>query len=178
MRTIRLSRRVKTLKIWATSAEHHNLITGSGELERVDLAPLLQAPAEGVEHLLAPVADPLLTQPLPSDLGIEQRRRGVEVASPERAEEVDHDRLEVLLGNACHGFLLCDQRTVTTIRSRVGRCPRTAAEPLGREHPPRRQPREDGRLTVALASARHAPILRSREDQTRRALRALETVER
>jgi hypothetical protein len=58
------------------------LITAANELERVDLAALLDPPAESVKDLLAPVADPLLAQPLPHNVGIEQRRRRVDVALP------------------------------------------------------------------------------------------------
>jgi hypothetical protein len=64
----------------------HDLIAAAGELERVDLAALLEPRAEGLEHLLASAADPFLAQPLPGDLGIEQSRHGVEVAPPEGTE--------------------------------------------------------------------------------------------
>jgi hypothetical protein len=39
---------------------------------------------------------------MPADVRIEQPRRGFEIAAPEGAEEVDHDRLEVLLADAWH----------------------------------------------------------------------------
>jgi len=74
--------------------------TPARELECVDLAALLEPGAEGLEHLLAPVADPLSAQSLPGDVGIEQRGRRVEVASAKSAEEVGHHSLEVLLADA------------------------------------------------------------------------------
>jgi hypothetical protein len=48
------------------------------------------------------VANPLIAQPLPSDVWIEQRGRRVEVATAKSAEEVDHHGLEVLLADAWH----------------------------------------------------------------------------
>src|SRR5439155_18627625 len=44
----------------------HDLLAAARELECVDLAALLEPPAERVDHLLAPVTDPLLAQPLPA----------------------------------------------------------------------------------------------------------------
>src|SRR6266545_4818486 len=104
MRAIRPSRSVKRLKIWPSSGSPATSV-------------LLEPPAEGLDHLLASVADPVLAQPLPGDLGIEQCRRGVDVAAPEGAEEVDHDRLEVLLADACHRLLLGREQIVTADRS-------------------------------------------------------------
>src|SRR5439155_6633778 len=80
----------------------HNMLAAARELECVDLAALLEPPTEGVDHLLAPVTDPLLAQPLPADVGIEQPRRSFEITSPKGAEEVDHDRLQILLADAWH----------------------------------------------------------------------------
>ena len=37
----------------------HDLIIGAGELEPIDVAALLEPPAEGIDHLLAAVANPL-----------------------------------------------------------------------------------------------------------------------
>jgi hypothetical protein len=65
-------------------------------------------------HLLAAVTNPLLSQPLPADVRIEQLRRGFEITAPEGAEEVDHDRLEVLLADAWHLFLLLSVTSSTT----------------------------------------------------------------
>jgi hypothetical protein len=106
MRTIRPSRRAKTLKIWPSGSSagadvrsasaQHDPLAAAGELERVDPAALLEPPPERVEHLLAAVTDPLLAQPPPADLRIEQPRRSFEITAPKGAEEVDHDRLEVL----------------------------------------------------------------------------------
>src|SRR5262249_25663336 len=80
----------------------HDLGAAAGELECVDLAALLEPPTESVDHLLAPVTDPLLAQPLPAHIWIEQPRRSFEITAPKGAEEVDHDRLEVLLADAWH----------------------------------------------------------------------------
>jgi hypothetical protein len=40
----------------------HDLLAAAGELERVDLAALVESPAKGVEHLFAAVADPIFAQ--------------------------------------------------------------------------------------------------------------------
>src|SRR6266516_4266999 len=122
MRTIRPSRSVKTLKIWPRGSSAgpmigpraQHLLAAPGELECVELAALLEPPAEGVDHLLAAVTDPLLAQTLPADVRIEQPRRGFEIAAPEGAEEIDHDRLEVLLADAWHLFLLLGVTSSTT----------------------------------------------------------------
>jgi len=89
-----------------TAGAHHDLVAAAGEFERVDLTALLEPPAEGLDHLFAPLAARLLAQPLPLDLGIEQRASGVEVAAAECTEEVDHDRLEILLASARHSSRL------------------------------------------------------------------------
>jgi hypothetical protein len=78
MRMIRPSRRVKTLEDLAqgllleadvrSACAQHDLVAAAGELERVDLAALLEPPTERVDHLLAAVTDPLLAQPLPADV--------------------------------------------------------------------------------------------------------------
>src|SRR5712691_7850150 len=68
-------------------AQHHPL-AAAGELECVDLAALLEPPTERVDHLLAAATDPLLAQPLPADVRIEQLRRCFEITAPEGAEEV------------------------------------------------------------------------------------------
>jgi hypothetical protein len=121
MRTIRPSRRAKTLKIWPSGSSagadvrsacaQHDPLAAAGELERVDPAALLEPPPEGVEHLLAAVTDPLLAQPPPADLRIEQPRRSFEITAPKGAEEVDHDRLEVLLADAWHCSSLTSNRS-------------------------------------------------------------------
>jgi hypothetical protein len=49
---------------------------------------------------------PTAAQTLPADVRIEQPRRSFEITAPKGAEEVDHDRLEVLLADAWHLFLL------------------------------------------------------------------------
>ena len=64
------------------------MLAATGELECVDLAPLLEPQPERVDDLLAAVADPLLAQPLPADVGIEQPRRSFEITAPKGAEEV------------------------------------------------------------------------------------------
>src|SRR5262245_20655887 len=110
MRTIRPSRRVKTLKIWPSGSSadvgsaraQHDRLAAAGELRRVDLAALLQPPTERVDHLLRAVTNPLLAQPLPADVRIEQPRRRLEITAPDGAEEADHDRLEILLADAWH----------------------------------------------------------------------------
>ena len=63
------------------------MFAAARELECVDLATLLEPPMERVDHLLTPVTDPLLAQPLPADVGIEQRRRSFEITAAKRAEE-------------------------------------------------------------------------------------------
>src|SRR5262249_143912 len=112
MRTIRPSRRVKTLKIWPSGSSAGPMLgprapsttdlAAAGELERVDLAARLHPPTERVDHLLRAVTNPLLAQPLPADVRIEQPRRRLEITAPDGAEEVDHDRLEILLADAWH----------------------------------------------------------------------------
>jgi hypothetical protein len=62
----------------------HVGVTGSARRSRG-----AEPPTEGVDHLLAAVADPLLAQPLPADLRIKQPRRSFEIAAPKRAEEVE-----------------------------------------------------------------------------------------
>jgi hypothetical protein len=82
MRTIRLAQGedVEDLALeWLAShlgdaraaGSHDDLLAAAGELERVDLAALVETPTEGVDHLLATVADPVLAQPPPRDFGIE-----------------------------------------------------------------------------------------------------------
>src|SRR5207244_9466327 len=78
----------------------HNLLAAAGELECIDLAAPLEPPTERVDHLLAAVTDPLLAQPLPTDVRIEQPRGGFEITAPEGAEQVDHHRLDVLFVDA------------------------------------------------------------------------------
>src|SRR5439155_19572791 len=52
-----------------------------------------------------PWQNPLIAQPLPCDVAIEQRSRRVEVATPKGAE-IDHRGLEVLLADASHSSSL------------------------------------------------------------------------
>src|SRR6266540_178889 len=66
-----LERLAPYLRDAQATGSHDHLLIAAGELERVDLAALLETPAEGVDHLLATVADPVLAQPLPGDVGIE-----------------------------------------------------------------------------------------------------------
>src|SRR6266571_8226291 len=129
MRTIRPSRRVKTLKIWPSGSSsgpmfapcaQHNMLAAARELECVDLAALLEPATESVDHLLAPLTDPLLAQPLPADIWIEQPRRSFEITAPKGAEEVDHDRLEVLLADAWHCSSLASTHRHTRVKSPQG----------------------------------------------------------
>jgi hypothetical protein len=86
---------------WAASAEDDcspARVNSSASISRRRSSPQ----AEGLDHLLAAVADPLLAHALPGHVGIEQRRRDVEVAAPKRTEEVDHDGLQVFLADAWH----------------------------------------------------------------------------
>src|SRR6266487_2187663 len=105
------------------------MVAAARELECVDLAALLEPPAKRVDHLRAPVTDPLLAQPLPADVGIEQPRRGFEITAPEGAEEVDHDRLEVLLADAWHYSSLASNTSSPALE---------AAQGGARAPPPRR----------------------------------------
>src|SRR6266550_758092 len=73
-----------------SACAQHDLVAAAGELECVDLAALLEPPTERVDHLLAAVTDPLLAQPPPADVGIEQRCSSFEIIAPKGAEEVDH----------------------------------------------------------------------------------------
>ena len=58
---IDLERLARDLGDGRATGSHDHLITATAELERVDLAALLQSPAEGLDHLLGAVADPVLT---------------------------------------------------------------------------------------------------------------------
>src|SRR5262249_4201555 len=53
------------------SCAHNDTLATARELEGVDLATVLEHPAERVDHLLAAVTDPLVAQPLPLDVGVE-----------------------------------------------------------------------------------------------------------
>jgi SAM-dependent methyltransferase len=98
-------------------------------------------------------ADPLLTQTLPGHLGIEQRRRGVEVGATEVAEEVDHDRLEVLLADAWHCLLL-------GVRSWSGRKEKLAKEV-------RERLRRGAPVQVLAATTTASPAVRGPRTQDR-----------
>jgi hypothetical protein len=95
------------------------------------------------DHLLAAMTDPLLAQPLPPDVRIEQPRRSFEITPPEGAEEVDHDRLEILLADGCHCSSLA---SYTSDHPRI----RKAAQGGARAPPPRRSgaSARDGSLVV------------------------------
>src|SRR6266545_1473846 len=153
-----LERLAPYLRDAQATGSHDHLLIAAGELERVDLAALLETPAEGVDHLLATVADPVLAQPLPGDVGTEYPRCGVEVAAPERAEEVDHHRLEVLLADARHCLLLVRTDRRRKRKSRARRCPRASTQTLGCKCSPRRQRRaRREEFRGPLHSAGHGP---------------------
>jgi hypothetical protein len=85
-----------------SACAQHDLVAAARELKCVDLAALLERPAKRVDHLLAAVTDPLLAQPVPAHVSIEQPGRSFEITAPKGAEEIDHDRFEVHLADAWH----------------------------------------------------------------------------
>ena len=118
----------------------------------------LRPRTSGVRRTLETRSSPRLAPPRkPSG---EQPRRSFEIAAPKGAEEVDHDRLEVLLADAWHLFLL-GVTSSTRSRSRARRRTSTTAKALRCKRLPRRQRRREGRgLERALASTRHGQSLR------------------
>jgi hypothetical protein len=68
-----LERLARDLRRFRTARAHHDPVFAADELEHVDLAALVERPAEGVDHLVAAVADEVVAQSSPGDVGSEQR---------------------------------------------------------------------------------------------------------
>src|SRR5215207_5807804 len=112
-----------------TAGAKDNVFAAACELECVDLAALLEPMRKVSSTSSHPWQNPLIAQPLPGDVGMEQRGRSVEVASAKGDEEVDHDRLEVLLADAWHS---------SSLHPDAGRCGLRDAQGGARAPPPSR----------------------------------------